>query len=189
MTIGIWGDSIAYGRGDGEALGWVGRIRKSLPAEEYHDIYNFSICGNNTFDLLRRFEPEAYGQVFDKVIFAIGTNDAKYSIEQDTNLVTTEDFESNLKKLITSAKQYSKEVILMGATIANENIRHGSGILFINKEIQKYNQLSANIASANNLKFISVYDLLNPELDLADAVHPNTVGYQKMFEYISSKII
>ncbi len=30
MEIGIWGDSITYGAGDSEALGWVGRLRKSL---------------------------------------------------------------------------------------------------------------------------------------------------------------
>lgn len=188
MTIGFWGDSITYGSRDEEALGWVGRVRRSLPVTEHNTVYNFGICGNNTFDLLRRFSVEAEGKEFDKIFFVVGTNDAKFSVEKGVSLVSENDFELNLRKLIKQARNHTKEVVVIGSTVVNENVKHGNEFLFRNKEIKKYNQLAEKVASESGLDFIDMFFVLDPEIDLFDGVHPNTVGYQKLFEYIAPKL-
>ena len=45
-----------------------------------------------------------------------------------------------------------------------------------------------NIADEQALTWIDLLDILDPKTDLCDGVHPNTQGYQKIFERISAKI-
>ena len=59
QTICIFGDSIAWGASDLEFGGWVARLRNYLETEKYDSsIYNCSISGDSTQDLLKRFSNE-----------------------------------------------------------------------------------------------------------------------------------
>lgn len=62
------------------------------------------------------------------------------------------------------------------------------GSRFLNDEIQKYNSAMKNVADQHNLKFIDVFDVLDTASDLADGLHPNAQGYQKLFELIKTKV-
>ena len=83
----IYGDSITYGAWDTEQGGWVARLRKFLDnkADEdekyYYLVYNLGISGNNSTDILSRFEFEAKQRVREEgetiIIFALGTNDSQ----------------------------------------------------------------------------------------------------------------
>ena len=95
MEIGIWGDSITYGASDTEALGWVGRLRKSLPQDGNVAVYNRGICGDTTEDLLKRFPIEAEAIQPNVIFFAIGINDSKYPADTEGNKVLLEDFKRN----------------------------------------------------------------------------------------------
>jgi lysophospholipase L1-like esterase len=81
QKIFIFGDSIAYGAWD-PAGGWVERLRQWLfvtTQGEYNlgtFLYNLSIVGDTTADLLKRFTPEIEArQPGDMIFFAVGIND------------------------------------------------------------------------------------------------------------------
>ena len=91
MTIGIWGDSITYGKGDKEGLGWVSRLRNSLELEDDDiEVYNRGVCGHTSADILKRFVVEAESIEPKKIIFAVGANDAKIPQNEASNKVVHE---------------------------------------------------------------------------------------------------
>lgn len=188
MTIGVWGDSITFGSNDSEGLGWVGRLRKTLSFDDYDHLYNFGICGETSEDLLRRFSIEAEAIEPSDIIFAIGINDSKYSGDSDANNVPLSTYRENLDALIAQAKVFTNKIVIVGATKVDEGWRSAKGSRFLNEEIQRYNIVMEEIAGHHSLRFVDMFDILDPAVDLADGLHPNAQGYQKMFEVINSKL-
>lgn len=188
MNIGVWGDSITHGSCDEEALGWVGRIRKALPTDDYNHIYNFGICGDTSDDLIARLDVELAAIHPEKVIFSIGINDSKFPEGSDTHLVSLEKYEQNLSELIEKTKTYTKAITIVGATRVDDEWRSARGSRFMNEEIAKFNEVMKTVAVDNNLDYIDVFETLDPTIDLADGLHPNAQGYQKMFEVIKANL-
>jgi lysophospholipase L1-like esterase len=188
MTIGVWGDSITHGSGDSEALGWVGRIRKALSTHDYNHIYNFGICGETSENVLARFAIEAKAIKPDHIVIAVGINDSKFPEGLDTHKVSLDNYRKNLSELLLAAKQYTDSIALVSATKVNDEWRSARGSRFINKEIAKFNEVLAILAKVHGLKYIDVFESVDPATDLADGLHPNAQGYQKMFEVIKSNL-
>ncbi len=124
VRILIFGDSIAYGACDKEG-GWVQRLRKFFD-ENYEDylIYNLSISGDTTEELIKRFEFEAKQRLKEKdetiIIFAIGINDSQFVHSKNKNRIALEKFKENLRKLIQLAKKFSSKIIFVGLTPVDE---------------------------------------------------------------------
>jgi lysophospholipase L1-like esterase len=188
MQIGIWGDSITYGACDSEALGWVGRLRKSLSTSDEAAVYNFGICGDTTEDLLKRFSIEAAAIEPEIVIFAIGINDSKFPQDKTISLISLDEFKQNMKKLIQQARAHTTEVYLVGATKVDDESARLSGTRFLNDVIQPYNVALREIAEIEKLTFINVFETLDSVTDLADGLHPNAQGYEKMYREITSSL-
>ena len=188
MNIGVWGDSITHGSCDGEALGWVGRIRRALPADDYNHIYNFGICGDTSDDLINRFDVELAAIHPEKVIFAVGINDSKFPEGSDTHLVSLETYEQNLWQLIEKTRVHTDVITIVGATKVDNEWRSARGSRFMNEEIAKFNEVMKKVADENNLDYIDVFETLDPATDLADGLHPNAQGYDKMFEVIKANL-
>lgn len=188
MNIGVWGDSITHGSCDEDALGWVGRIRKALPTDDYNHIYNFGICGDTSADLMARFDAELQAIHPKKVIFAIGINDSKFPESSDTHLISLETYEQNLRNLIEKAKAHADEITIIGATCVDDEWRSARGSHFMNEEIVKFNKLMKKVATETNVSYIDVFETLDPATDLADGLHPNAKGYQKLFEVIRTNL-
>lgn len=186
MEIGIWGDSITYGECDSEALGWVGRLRKKLL--DTASVYNRGICGDTTEDLLKRFSVEADSIQPDLVVLAVGINDSKFPIGKDTNKVSFEEFKTNLRELVNQARKYTNRIYLVGLTKVYEDRINPTGSKFVSSEIQKYDDFVKELAESEGLIFISTWEVLDTGADLADGLHPNAQGYQKLFEAISKHI-
>ncbi|TRZ65031.1 MAG: SGNH/GDSL hydrolase family protein, partial [Spirochaetia bacterium] len=116
MTILVFGTSITYGVWDIEG-GWVQRLRKFLDyknilEEGYFLVYNLGISGDNTGNLLERFELETKFRLKDEdgeivFIFSVGTNDSQFVRSKNSLRVSPEKFKDNLQSLINSAKQFS----------------------------------------------------------------------------------
>lgn len=189
MDIGIWGDSITYGSCDEEALGWAGRLRKTLPIDDYYQLYNLGISGETSTDLLNRFTVEATAVRPNKIIFAIGTNDSKFPAEADSNNVQPAEFEQNLNNLIERARRHTDQITFIGLTKVDDTWSSVRGSRFLNEEIEKYDAIIKKVSDENACSFISVIDTVDPKVDLADGLHPNALGYQKMFEKIQSEFI
>jgi acyl-CoA thioesterase-1 len=188
MTIGIWGDSIVYGSCDSEALGWAGRLRKALPTDDYNNLYNFGICGETSEDLLKRFDIEAEAIGPEHIVFAVGINDSKFPDSSDENKVSLEDYEKNLNKLIASAKTHTSSIAVVSATKVNDEWRSVRGSRFMNEEIEKFNAVMVKVAQEHKIKFIDVFDTVDPTTDLDDGLHPNAQGYEKMYKIIKDNL-
>lgn len=184
MEIGIWGDSITYGAGDNEALGWAGRLRKLLEKDDDISVYNFGICGDTTNDLLKRFSVEADAIKPDIVVFAIGINDSKYPAGKTENVIPLEKYKQNMRELLKLAKSYTNKVILVGATKTDEALTRKSGARFVNAVVQTYNDFLKEFSESEGLTYIDVFDVLDINADLDDGLHPNAQGYEKLFRAI-----
>lgn len=189
MEIGIWGDSITYGAGDSEALGWVGRLRKSLEAAADVGVYNFGICGDTTDDLLKRFSVEADAIKPNVIVFAIGINDSKYPAGETENIIPLEKYKQNMQELLKLARSYANKIYIVGATKVNETIVRGSGTRFVNETIQSYNDFLKEFSEAESLTFIDVFDVINIGTDLDDGLHPNAQGYEKLFMVVKEFVV
>jgi len=189
MTIGIWGDSITYGSCDGEALGWVGRLRKVLVSNDDNEVYNFGICGNTSADVVNRFKIEAEAIEPTHIVFAIGINDSKYVSESEINKVPLVDYVKNMESLIESAKLLVSRISIVGATRVDDGWRFVPGSRFLNEEIERYNKAMKEVSERHGAVFIDVFDVLDQATDLADGLHPNAQGYEKMFERIRGALV
>ena len=190
MEIGIWGDSITYGESDSEALGWVGRLRKSTSVDEDKQVYNRGICGNTTEDLLKRFKVEADSLEPNIVVFAIGINDSKYPVGEQTNKISLEQFKKNIESLLQQAKVYTQTIFVVGATQVDEEVvsQWKDSSLFYNAEIQKYNNVLKETAASSGVSYVDVSEVLDAKTDLHDGLHPNAKGYEKLAMAIKSEI-
>lgn len=194
MSIAIFGDSIAYGFADEENGGWAGRLKHFLFVSGSGDeiyVYNLSIPGEDTEELLKRFEKECGILKPEKIIFAVGINDSAYYSDTGENQISEKDFKRNLEKLLEQARKFAKEIIFVGLTPVDESktkpVPWHPEISYDNENVKKYDSVIKKFAESNNLEFMNLYKILNKK-DLFDGVHPNASGHQKIFEKIKEKI-
>src|SRR6267142_1070190 len=105
MIIAVFGDSIVYGAWDKETGGWVNRLRLSFDEQNhvYHQVYNFGISGDTSYDLLERLGAEARSCEPDVIVISIGINDSCVQIKNQQNRISKEQFKENLKIVFAKA--------------------------------------------------------------------------------------
>lgn len=195
----IFGDSIAYGAWDKEG-GWAERLRKiidkkiiSSNQKFYCTLYNLSIDGNTSNNLLKRFSVETKNRQEEKetiFIFAIGGNDA-VSINNKNLLVPRKKFENNIKNLIKFSLKFSLKILFVGLTPVNESktnpLPWDKTMFNKNEHLKRYNEIIKSICYENKIDFIELFEhfeKLNYKKLLEDGVHPNSKGHKIIFEII-----
>lgn len=192
-TINIFGDSIVWGAFDDEG-GWADRLKKDLMKnpDDYCEVYNLGISGDNTDELLKRFALENEIREPDTIIIAIGINDSYFINSKDNSNVPIEKFENNLLKIIKQAKEFTNEIILLGLTKVDEPkvapIPWSPNKYYDNKNIEIYDAKIKEVCEKNKLFFIGMLDLLKDK-DLEDGLHPNTIGHKKMFSRVKDFLV
>lgn len=201
----IFGDSISYGAYDKEG-GWVQRLRKFtdekyLASQDiYSFVYNVSISGNDTNNLIERFESEAIRRVEEEeeniLIFAIGINDSFFIHSKNGFKVDQDKFKENIEKLIELAREYSSKIIFVGPTPVEEAkttpIPWDTDKSYKNENIRKYDEIIKSICEEKKVYFIEVFNTLS-KLDynalLEDGAHPNSEGHKKIFEIVRDFLV
>lgn len=195
--ISVFGDSITFGRGDLKNRGWCGRLRQDFESKDYYNcLYNLGICGNTSSDLLARFDTEAKARIKfirdgDKqvIIFAIGINDTRLLNKEEIPEINLNEFKQNIQTLIEQAKKYTSDILFIGLTPVDEKITSNyEKTRFINSRIKSYNESIKELCNASNIPFFDMFrELSNIEYEplLDDGLHPNSKGYQKMYDLIS----
>jgi len=122
----VFGDSIAHGTWDEIGGGWTNRLNVFCMKEELknpkfnYSVYNLGISGDNSENLLERFELEIKHRLEDDkgiIVFAIGLNDSQIGdIEVDINK-----FEKNIEELIKIAIKYSSKIVFVGLNPVDES--------------------------------------------------------------------
>jgi|SRR3989338_3362701 len=190
-TILIFGDSIVYGASDEEKGGWINRLRLFLESNQDIEVYNLGICGDNTKLVLKRFENEVnarWGQDDREliIIFSVGANDTQY-VKDMGNRIKIGSFEKNIRLLKEKAEKYTKKVIFCGLNDVDEKksnpIPWNNKISYLSNEIKKYDEVLKKFCMQNKVKFIEIIGLVRKE-DLADGLHPNSKGHEKIFKKV-----
>jgi len=185
-NICVFGDSIAYGAWDGEG-GWVDLLRKFLHTKtiasnlkDDYWIYNLGIPGDTTRWVLKRFAVEYEAREPHVTLLAIGINDAK------TNSgITEEEFRVNLAKIFDQARSCGGRLFFVGLTRVEERKTTPFDVQsrFENDHIARFDTIAEALCEEYHVFYIPMHDLLTPA-DLADGLHPNSQGHQKMFERV-----
>lgn len=182
--ICIFGDSITWGAVDPENGGWATQLRRYFETNDYDiSVYNQGISGDNTDDLLARFEVECKAREPQIIIFAIGINDSQNIKSNGVKGVPIDKFQNNLVKLVNQAKNFSKDIAFIGLTKVDQSSIPkiwGTEKFYDNNVIAKYDSIIKRVSSEHDLPFLYLLDLIEPK-DLDDGLHPNTEGHKKMF--------
>lgn len=181
VTI-IFGDSIVYGLFDNEYYGWVNRIKINLQRKN-NFIFNLAIPGQNSFDILNKFEKELINRYNKedefKIIFSFGIKDAQL-INSDNKIA---DFKNNVLEIIEKTKKYTENIYFIGLLKPDITIRKEyklDSVIHIDNCLE-------DICKLQNVKYIRIRDLINND-ELSDGLHPNEVGHKKIADIIEEKI-
>lgn len=192
MNICIFGDSIAWGAYDPEQGGWANRLRNYFEAQNKDiTVYNLSISGDTTTDLLNRLEVELKSREPNIIIFAIGINDARSINNGKLGQTSINEFQNNLERLYATAKKFTDKIVFIGLTSVDElktkPISWHIGTSYTNKNIKYFDGAIKKFCKENNTKFISMDEVIG-NADLDDGLHPNAKGHKKMFDKIRPEI-
>ncbi len=158
-------------------------------------IYNLSISGNTTNDILNRFNAETKAYLKDEkahsIIFCIGTNDSrkingKYAI-------SPEKFRKNAAELIKRAKRCASIIVFVSPTpIYPDSVEWSKTETYELKDIKSYKDIIKLVCEKNRVYFIDLFNELKklnyPKL-LRDELHYNSKGHQKIFEIVKKFLI
>ncbi|VVB59615.1 GDSL-like Lipase/Acylhydrolase family protein [uncultured archaeon] len=200
IKILVFGNSDAYGAWDFEG-GWVERLRKTITKKVietnqkfYCTLYNLSISGNTTGNLLKRFEFETKDRVDENedviIVFPIGAND---TIVDRKGIVWTapDKFAKNVEKLIKLAQKYAQQIIFISPMPVDEvrtnPVFWDADVSYSNLRLEKYNEMIKSACVKNNVLFVNIFEeLIKSDYKnlLEDGVHPNTDGHKRIFEEV-----
>lgn len=203
--IFIFGDSIAFGKYDFKG-GWACRLNDFFETNYLAGrggdvyVYNLSISGNQTQDILDRFESEIKPRFSDKkdtvVIFAIGLNDAAYVHSKKDNWTKFDDFKNNLECLISKARNFSDKIIFLGLTAADQGIVDPMpwdlDKSYYDDDAKKYDAALCDICQKNGVGCIPLYEKFaagDLKKLLHDGAHPNSAGHQLIFETVRDYLL
>lgn len=206
MHLLIFGSSITWGAWDKEG-GWAERIKDfadrkaaTLDYDNYTSVYCLGVSGDNTDDLLERFDTEVKARLGEGektlILIEIGINDSQYILAEKEHRVSPDKYKQNLVKLIEKSKHHGSNLIFIGLTPVDDNkvdpIPWKPESSYRLEYVQKYEEILKSVCEEQNLLFV---ELLNKftEKDfktlLTDGLHPNTEGHQVMYEEVKKYLV
>ncbi|MCB9802218.1 MAG: hypothetical protein H6774_03975 [Pseudomonadales bacterium] len=180
----VFGASITSGMNDFKEGGWCDLLKRYLLGKGIF-IFNLGISGDDTNDLLQRFNNECKPRKPEIIIFAIAGNDSQYFTDEKKYRVNLEDTIKNFEELVDMARSYTSHIILVGLTKVDEEKINAVYLrdkkkYYKNETLKKYDEAIAKISSQQNVHFIPTFDVIN-ETDLDDGLHPTSEGHKKIF--------
>jgi len=184
----VFGASSTWGAIDKEKGGWVNRLRLFIESNGYdYSVYNLGISGDTTNDVLHRFDIEAEARKAKAILFSLGDNDSVFDMELGTNWTSLEQYKNNLQLLIDKAKKFTDKIAFCGPKKIDESkttpVPWRTSLHYREKDVLEYGKALETIANENGVPYLQLYDALQFG-DLADGIHPNESGHQKIFEKV-----
>jgi len=199
----VFGDSIAYGAWDKEG-GWVSRLKefshkKAQPSSDFYTlVYNLSVSGETTEDLLERFDSEAAQRATENtiIVFAIGINDLQFIESGHDSGKTLARFKDNITRLVKTAHRMSSKVFFVGLTPLDEKETHSLASdgenPYTNENIRALNKIIEGVCSKEKAKFIDIFSSFmkkGHEKLLEDGLHPNSDGHRLIFKLVKEALV
>jgi len=189
--ICVFGSSDEWGAWDLEKGGWVNRLRLwfdhnekySGYSDDYTEVYNLGISGDNSSGVLKRITPESEARDANMIIVSIGGNDS--ALPPHDVSVPLSEFSENIKKIIVNAKAITDKVILLGLFHVDESntapVSWDKSLTYKNERIGDYNDSLKKVCSSNSIPLIEISDLVKVEDLCDDGLHMNDGGHEKVF--------
>jgi lysophospholipase L1-like esterase len=194
QKIFIFGDSIAYGAWDPEG-GWVERLRRwlfGLTRGNYNlgtFLYNLSIVGETTADLLKRFTPELAArqpEPEDLIVFAAGINDAQFV--HGRPIATPADVCANVRAPMQDARACTPLLCWVGLTPVDDArttpIPWMPERAYRNATIAEFDTAIKQTAAAEAIPYIDLFTAWTADRAyehlLLDGIHPNAAGHEQI---------
>lgn len=190
-------DSIGRWAFDYDKWWWANRLH-TWWLKNGNYVYNFSVSSNDTrgviyamekqINIIGRIEPDD-NYVY---IFAIWGNDARYINNKHNKIVPIKEFRSNLKKIISLAKNITPKIVFVGINPIDENktkpIPREPTEYYENDDLKEYNETIENICEEAGINFISMWDLLTPT-DFEDGLHPDANNHKIIYDTIKKYMV
>ncbi len=194
------GDSITFGRGDSDTLGWVGRLAR-IEADSGHDpgLYNLGIRGDTTAEVRSRWRSECSNRipagVPSALLFSFGLND------------TAEELGSGIRASVSQALASAREILVearqlyptlwIGPTPIDESKMPltaftGAVYDFRNERVAEYNRAYFGLADKIGIPYLDLFSLLIEDktwghnFSFGDGVHPTAQNYAMMAKLIAN---
>lgn len=199
MNLLIFGSSITWGAWDKQG-GWAQRLKSfcdnkasESDFDNYTAVYCLGVSGDNTVDLLTRFDTEVKARIDDEektlILIEIGINDSQYILAENKHRVSPDEYKENLLRLIEKSRQYKTDLIFVGLTPVDDSKVDPTpwtpGKSYRLEFVEKYEKILKEISQEQNIQFIEIMGKFK-EKDyknlLTDGLHPNTEGHQVMYE-------
>ena len=163
------------------------------PKGGHNAVYNLGIPGEDSIGLLKRIDTECGARISfkwpeDKYVIsvAIGTNDCK--LEKNKPRIEIKKFEKNINELINKTKSYKAKVVFIGLFPVDEKLTLSyENTSFSNERIKLFNDIIKKSCEKNNILFLNMFETAIKEdyvKLLDDGLHPNSKGYDFMFDKV-----
>lgn len=207
MRILVFGDSITQGYWAVEH-GWVDLVRRHFDSRQVTglkknnepSVFNLGVSADNSDNILVRFENEILARTRPThaekpvIILQIGVNDS--SLRGDLPQTTPARYRKNLHSLAEKGKVLGSKVIFVGLSACDDSrttpVAWGE-YYYRSETIKQYEQIMSEVAKAENIGFIPVFDIFaaelakNPEL-VPDGLHPNDEGHETIYKIVITKL-
>ncbi|MEQ8671596.1 MAG: GDSL-type esterase/lipase family protein [Aggregatilineales bacterium] len=133
----------------------------------------------------------------DLVFIKYGVNDCKrFSGANGRTLVSADDYRGNISGIINAFQQYSdaKIFLLTPTPIVSEIVDPNEDFKAVymhwqNRDIKQFSEIVRELSDEFQTKFVDLYSTLGDDPDaslyLADGLHPNFAGHQKILKTIA----
>ena len=200
----VLGSSLPYGVGASHA-GWGDLIKQYAHAKMYgksgvgqkYEVFNFGKA-DAKIDFVKETFPQQLHDYGRKqkvvVVIAIGGNNTKAEGSPDNFVSTPEEYEHEMKDLLTLLVQYSDAVIVVDNGYIDEsktnpkvNPLTGGTSYFSNARRQQFSAITKQLCKEKGIDYAQVavgeQEWIKNYL-YSDGVHPNQQGHQLVFESI-----
>lgn len=192
------GDSIVEGEGDESGKsGWVGRLQQQMLKKTQvgeNRVYNLGVGMETSMDLRHRLYSEVLYREPDVIILQSAHGDSRSMV----NLAGKEEFEVGkgarlrvYNRMLDYLANSGKKVLILGLNPISQKTKFKKSAPQRAQHIESYNKGMKQLCEDYGLPFLDPRDIFKEHKleDLyRDGLHPNSKGYDLMFEKIYKKL-
>ncbi|MBE9117991.1 G-D-S-L family lipolytic protein [Lusitaniella coriacea LEGE 07157] len=198
LKIIALGDSLVYGFGDPERGGWVEQLRRwwMSPDSGGHVLYNLGIRGDRAQQVSQRLEVEfkhrgeLRNRVPDLIILSVGTNDSPRLGRVDgRNYTDFDEFEVQINHLLFRAQQLCPVLFVGMIPVDETKMPFLDCFYYTHADQHRYKEATRRACQQHQIPYLDLFDrwmargeTWQQQRLTSDGLHPNTLGYQALFE-------
>ncbi len=198
LKIVALGDSLVYGFGDPQGGGWVEQLRRRwmLPTSAGHTVYNLGVRGDRIQQVAQRLEVEfrhrgeLRNRVPDLIILSVGVNDsARVSRTNGRNCTQFDIFQSQITSLLEQAQQLCPVLFVGMVPVDEAKMPFLDCFYYSHVEQYRYKEATKLACTKQGIPYLDIFQKWMECSEnwrikrlSSDGLHPNTLGYQTLFE-------